>query len=300
MKPLVSVIIPTYNRLGPLQEAIHSVLSQDYPDWELIVVDDGSTDGTAEFLQALPQKHLAHSIKIFQQINQGPGPARNLGVQHAKGELITFLDSDDHWLPKKLLAQVEFMKQHPDYQLCQSEEIWIRNGRRVNPKHKHQKPSGWIFEKCLELCLISPSAVMLRKNFFNELGGFDKDFFVCEDYELWLRATLCSPVQTLAEPLVVKRGGHGDQLSRRHWGMDRFRVQALEKTLNTQDLTLAQQSALLAALQTKLKILASGFLKHNPDQENPYERQIQWLQNEYKKIIVQNDWTDAKPTISVP
>lgn len=281
MDSLVSVIIPTHNRLNFLQEAINSVLKQSHRHWELIVVDDGSDDGTWEFLQTLKENHSNHLIKIFRQENQGPGPSRNLGVQYARGELLAFLDSDDTWLPEKLSVQVEFMRQNSDYQLCQTEEIWIRKGVRVNPKNKHQKPSGWIFEKCLALCLISPSAVMLRKSFFQALSGFDPEFPVCEDYELWLRATLKSPVKTLEAALVLKRGGHGDQLSKRHWGMDRFRVQALEKTLFDQSLTFSQQEALLAELKRKLKVLAQGFSKHNPDQVNIYERKLTWLRENY-------------------
>ncbi len=275
----VSVIIPTYNRLAFLKEAINSVIRQTLPAKEIIVVDDGSTDGTLDWLKSENNP----SLKYFSQAQKGPAAARNLGVSQASSNYIALLDSDDEWLEEKLKYQVEFLSTHPEYQFCQTEEIWYRDQLRIHPKKYHQKPSGDVFVPCLKLCLISPSAVMLRRDFFEELGGFDESFPVCEDYELWLRAALISPFVTLPNPLTIKRGGHIDQLSKKHWGMDRFRVMAMEKILWNYSLKADQQRALLAELFFKLEVLAKGFSKRFSDQTNPYQEKIHHLQERFLK-----------------
>jgi len=170
------------------------------------------------------------------------------------------------------------MESHPDIRFCQTEELWIRRGVRVNPMKKHAKPSGWIFAACLPLCVVSPSAVMIAREFLLELGGFDPDFPVCEDYELWLRASLRSPFRTLEQALTVKRGGHEDQLSRAEWGMDRFRVQAIEKTLAREELTSEQRLQAQSELAKKLKILSKGFAKRHPGGQDPYQEKLRWLE----------------------
>lgn len=282
----VSVIIPTFNRLSLLPSALESVFLQDPAPREIIVVDDGSEDGTSEWLRDIARDGLL----AVRQERAGPGPARNRGARLAGGKYLAFLDSDDRWLPGKLAAQVRFLKENPEYRVCQTEEIWIRDGKRVNAGRRHAKPSGWIFEECLKLCLISPSAVMIERDFFWDLGGFDPAFEVCEDYELWLRAALAGPVKTLPEALTVKTGGHADQLSKKHWGMDRFRAAALEKILTTCSLTAGQKTALLSELKGKLGILAAGFEKRNPGRDNPYRNQ--WLQLEKQTNVV--------PTAALP
>ncbi|HKY63186.1 MAG TPA: glycosyltransferase family A protein [bacterium] len=267
----VTAVIPTYNRLEMLGEAVESVRRQSLPPRQLIVVDDGSTDGTWDWLQS--QKGLI----ALRQDNRGPAAARNLGAAAAETEYLAFLDSDDLWLPPKLETQTAFLEENPECRFCQTEEIWYRNGARVNPMKKHAKPSGQVFEACLSRCLISPSGVMFRREFFVELGGFDESFEVCEDYELWLRASLASPFRTLEEPLVLKRGGHLDQLSRAHWGMDRFRVEALEKLLRQETLAPHQRAKVIEELARKLEILSNGFQKRRPGQIDPYRERLRSL-----------------------
>lgn len=261
MLPLVSVIIPTYNRWPLVNEAVESVLAQSAQDFELIVVDDGSTDGTAKELA----KYGAR-LRLFRQHRSGVSATRNLGAREARGRFLAFLDSDDLWRPEKLAVQSAFMEQHPECQICQTEEIWLRNGVRVNPRVIHQKPAGDIFLRSLELCLVSPSAVMMTRELFNATGGFDEALPVCEDYDLWLRIAVDHPVALIAKPLVIKRGGHADQLSRSLWGMDRYRVAALQKLLRS-GIRGARRAAAFAALRRKVSILAQGARKRGREQE---------------------------------
>ena len=224
-RPLVSVIIPTYNRGWTIKEAIDSVLAQSFIDFELIVVDDGSTDDTSEILDS-----YRDDIKVLSQENNGVSAARNRGVATASGIFIAFLDSDDLWLPEKLSSQVDFFNSNPDALICQTEEIWVRNNMRVNPKKRHKKPWGMIFEPSLDLCLVSPSAVMIRRSLFEEVGVFDETLPACEDYDLWLRISCRYPVFLIDTPLIIKRGGHFDQLSASS-GLDKFRIKSIKKII---------------------------------------------------------------------
>ena len=262
--PLVSVIIPTYNRGWILKEAIDSVLSQDFDDIELIVVDDGSTDNTINILDA-----YALDIIVLRQDNRGVSAARNAGISCASGQLIAFLDSDDLWLPGKMSRQVEFFNSNPDALICQTEELWIRNGRRVNPKKRHQKFSGMIFKHCLPLCIVSPSAVMMKKSLFDKTGRFDESLPACEDYDLWLRVSRKYPVFLIDTPLIVKRGGHGDQLSKMPQ-LDKYRIRALEKIIQSGLLSKDQRIDAVKMLKEKCQIYAKGCLKRGRNNESRY------------------------------
>ena len=261
MLPLVSVIIPTYNRCPLLGEAVESVLAQSAKEFELVVIDDGSTDGTAKALEKYGIR-----VRLFSQQRSGVSAARNFGARQARGRFLAFLDSDDLWRAEKLAVQTTFMQQHPKCQICQTEEVWLRNGARVNPRLIHQKPSGDIFLRSLELCLVSPSAVMMTRELFEATGGFDEALPVCEDYDLWLRIAVDHRVALIPEPLVIKRGGHADQLSRSLWGMDRYRVAALQKLLRS-GIRGARRAAAFAALRRKVSILAQGARKRGREQE---------------------------------
>ena len=268
MKPTVSVIITTHNRRVFVQEAIESVLKQDFSDYEIIVVDDGSTDGTEEALRA------SKDITYCYQENRGVSRARNHGLEIARGKLISFLDSDDLWTPRKLKIQTEVMEKKPEINVTYTDEIWIRNGSRVNPKNKHRKYSGLIFEKCLPLCIISPSSVMLRREVFDKVGTFDEDLPVCEDYDLWLRIAARFPILFINEKLIIKRGGHEGQLSHRFWGNDRFRVKALEKIIDDAFLDVRQKKLAAQELIRKSGILAQGFSKREKREEAFYYKDL--------------------------
>jgi len=268
--PKVSVIIPTYNRLPMLKEAIHSVLKQDFEDFELIVVDDGSTDGTVEEI-----RKFGGRVRLLQHPeNRGVSAARNKGILHAKGKYVAFLDSDDQWVKGKLKIQVTFLDENPHYPLCYTDEIWIRRGKRVNPMVKHAKYSGWIFEKCLPLCIISPSSAMMRKTLFSKVGLFDEALPVCEDYDLWLRISARFPIFFINKKLIIKKGGHSDQLSNRSWGNDRYRVIALEKLLSEPYIAREEREMILKEMKKKCQILYQGFLKRGKEIEAKHYQEI--------------------------
>lgn len=253
MSPEVSVIIPTCNRRAMVREAIDSVRAQTMAAFELIVVDDGSSDGTAEDLA-----RLGDSIRFERIANGGPAAARNLGVAIARAPTIAFLDSDDLWSPTKLERQLAFMRKNPGCEISQCDEIWIRDGRRVNPGMRHRKRAGDFFIESLRTCLISPSAVLMRKELFDSLGGFDEDMRAAEDYDLWLRILVDHKVGLLDEPLVTRRGGHPDQLSATTPAIDRFRILALTKLVSDVRLDTKRRLATTDVLVEKCRVYASG------------------------------------------
>ena len=251
--PTVSAIIPTHNRGQTVLRALRSIYAQRVPVNEVIVVDDGSSDDTAERIQVeFP------GVILISQNQHGVSHARNRGIDAARGEWLAFLDSDDEWLPIKIETQLNAVRNNSSSRICHSNEIWIRNGRRVNPMDKHKKYGGWIFEHCLPRCAISPSSVLLHRSAVEEFGSFDESLPVCEDYDLWLRLTATLPVMHIPEPLIKKYGGHTDQLSRSRWGMDRYRIRSLEKLLAAKTLTTAQERQALVELTRKIDIYLAG------------------------------------------
>lgn len=262
----VSIIIPTFNRAGKVVRAISSVLDQTFTDFEIIVVDDGSTDRTEKAISRFNNRiqYIAHPT------NLGVSSARNTGIKRSLAPFIAFLDSDDLWLPKKLKVQMEFLERNSNTLVCQTDEIWLRKGRRVNPQRKHLKPSGDIFKPSLKLCLVSPSAVMLRRSLLEEVGLFDEDLPVCEDYDLWLRIACQHPVYLINQPLIIKQGGHSDQLSSRYTGMDRFRIKAIIKLIRSGVLTEEQFCAAMKELAIKCAIYGNGCIKRGKLKEGGY------------------------------
>ena len=261
MQPTIAVVIPTFNRDSVVSRAIDSVLRQTLLPSEIIVVDDGSTDNTADLIAA---KYSA--ISYLRTENKGVSAARNLGIKKAKSEWIAFLDSDDEWLPQKIEKQIAYLLREQHYKVAHCDEIWIRNGKRVNPKFKHKKYGGNIFEKCLPLCVISPSAVIIHRELFDELGFFDEKLPACEDYDLWLRICGKYPVLFVGEALLNKFGGHDDQLSKKFWGMDRFRIEALQKIIKLGGLSESQERKATDVLIDKCSVLISGSEKRGNSQ----------------------------------
>ncbi|MDE0308925.1 MAG: glycosyltransferase [Acidiferrobacterales bacterium] len=276
-----SVVVPAFNRSELLQRALDSVVSQSLPPREVIVVDDGSTDNTLEMLCS----NFPTGIRVISQENAGVSTARNTGISASSCEWIAFLDSDDEWYCRKLEKQAKFLSENPKLLICHSDEIWIRNGIRVNPKRRHAKSGGWIFPDCLPLCAISPSAVIINQGVCADVGGFDERLPVCEDYDMWLRVTSKYPVGFVDEPLVIKYGGHDDQLSQAYPAMDRFRITALIKLLESDSLSTDYRMQTLEVLTVKIQIYCNGARKRGRESEaNELESMAQRFQHELSSL----------------
>ncbi len=269
----LSIVIPTYNRRSSLPRALDSILAQTYflehawvinQEFEIILVDDGSSDDTATWVRA----HYP-AVILLEQTNLGVSAARNQGLMAAQGEWIALLDSDDAWFPGKLSAQFNAIER-ANLNVCHTDESWIRNGVQVKQPAAYAKVGGMIYPHCLMRCAMSPSSMLLHREVFAQVGMFDETLPACEDYDLWLRVRAVFPVCYVSSPQLYKYGGHADQLSYQYWGMDRFRVIALEKLLDwagtdpapisllTQDLIELTRETLLS----KLRILQLGAVKH--------------------------------------
>lgn len=260
--PLVSVVIPTYNRKMVLERSIQSVLNQTFRDFELIIVDDGSTDGTSHLLSTYDNK-----LKVVVQENRGVSAARNAGIRRSTGRLVAFLDSDDEWLHHKLALQTSLFDPSKPYFICHTDELWLNGGKVVHQKPYHRKQGGHFFERALERCLISPSSVVLSRALLDEVGWFDESLPAAEDYDLWLRVTPFHRVDHIPQPLVIKHGGGTDQLSRMLPAIDRFRIEAIIKLLAMPHLPDDYRRAAQRMLVKKCGIVASGLEKRGRNQE---------------------------------
>lgn len=235
--PLVSIILPTYNRQHLLERSVTSVLRQTYPHWELHIIDDGSTDGTMTSLhsQVLSWKRqiqsfgrFPKSIHIHQTEHRGVSCARNFGLHKASGEWVSFLDSDDEWFPEKLNKQIQFHKDHREFHFSQTKEVWNKKGNLLEPKGKFQKVSGHFLSESLALCMVTCSSFLAKKETLERVGGFREEMKTCEDYDLWNRILLKGyGIGLLPENLLVRYGGHEDQLSNQYQAMERFRLYSL-------------------------------------------------------------------------
>ena len=258
----VSVIIPTFNRVEYLPDALDSVYSQTHSVSEVIVVDDGSTDHTVEKLSpAYP------SVQFLRQENQGVSAARNLGIAQASHPWIALLDSDDRWTPQKLEQQITHLSQNPSLRAVHSGEKWIRDGKEINIPASLDKSKDGLWERSLEKCIICPSSVLLHQSVFEKTGTFDPSLAICEDYDFWLRLLLTHEIGLIEEPLVHKYGGHPDQLSMSTWGLDRFRVQSLEKISTFKNITPRHQAQIYETIIRKTDLLIQGFKKHGKYEE---------------------------------
>jgi glycosyltransferase involved in cell wall biosynthesis len=272
MPPTVAVIIPTYNRAALLERAIASVLGQTWRDFELVVVDDGSTDDTA-LLSVLHSDTRLHFFR--NEKNRGVSHARNTGVRAASAPWIAFLDSDDEWLPTKLEKQIAWTREHPETPIVQTRELWIRRGKRVNPPKTHEKFPGDLFSASLDRCMITPSSVLLRRDLFETFGGFNESLPACEDYDLWLRVTCRNHVGLVDEYLLKRYGGHADQLSANVPVLDKFRVQSICDLLESGLLSADQASLARTSILKRAHIVAQGYQKRgNPKEYERYEALI--------------------------
>lgn len=244
--------------------AINSVLSQNYSHYEIIVVDDGSSDDTYELLLPIIN---TNKIKYLKQNNLGVSAARNLGAKNATGDYIAFLDSDDEWLPNKLKKQNDYLNSFPNLKIVYTDELWIRNGNKVNQKAIHKKSGGQIFSACVQQCLIAPSSVLIEKALFYSLGGFDENFVVCEDYDLWLKISSLYEIGFIPEPLIIKYGGHADQLSTKYFAMDFWRIKSMINIIKTRKLNVQDKTNVINSIKRRSDILKIGYQKHGNEKD---------------------------------
>ncbi len=280
---MLSVIIPTYNRAPFLEKSIGSVFNQTLGCDELIVIDDGSTDDTYDLIQTL-KKHAHTPLRYEYQENRGAAAARNLGIDVAKGEILCFLDSDDCFQPDKLKVQFEEMQKKPQYSISHTREIWYRRGHLLQQKKKHSPPHGDIYERCLRMCVVGMSTVMVKKTLFLQYGNFDENLPCCEDYDFWLRVSPFENFLLIDEPLTIKDGGRPDQLSTQYrMGMDKFRIRSLCKLLDTTELSQDQSMLAFKELVYKCNIYGNGCIKYGKIEEGS---QILAIPDKYSTIII--------------
>ena len=261
----VTVIIPTFNRLEYLRGAVDSVIRQTWKDFELIVVDDGSTDGTDKLLKWY--RNDSRIRYVFQE-NRGPSAARNAGIREASHEVLAFLDSDDRFVPEKLEKQIAAMTAEPKYLISHTQEAWFRRGKFLNQKIKHRKDNGEIFSRCLELCAVGMSTAMVRSLLFERVGLFNENLPCCEDYDFWLRSSIDNEFLLVNLPLTIKNGGREDQLSWQYRvGMDKFRINAILMVLDSGKLDGAQKNLAIEECIKKCTIYGNGCLKHKRVEE---------------------------------
>lgn len=254
-RPFFSVIIPTYNRKHFLAISVESVLNQSFADFELIIVDDGSEDGTKEFIK----KYRDPRLRYIYQEHKGVSAARNQGIKESRGKFICFLDSDDRYRQEKLEITYQYIQKFPQYKIFHSEELWYRSGKILPQKKHHKKPEGNVFCNALKICCISISTVAIEKSVFDKVGMFDENMPACEDYDFWLRATAIYSVKLIPKILTIKEGGHPDQQSRKFPAMDKFRIYAIDKLIKTWSLSLDQKKSAWEELRNKIQIFSLSF-----------------------------------------
>lgn len=252
-----SVILPTFNRRRFLEKAVMSILEQTFKNFELIVIDDGSCDGTDKLMSSFKDKRITY---VYQK-NQGVARARNIGIKLSKGIYIAFLDSDDFWKQEKLEKTTQYIEKFPDIKIFHTEEIWLRKGMLLPQKRKHKKPTGFVYKQSLALCCISISTAVIKKEVFSFIGMFDESMEACEDYDFWLRAANKYEVKLIPETLTIKDGARPDQLSSKIWGLDRFRIKSLKKMLCSGELKNSDYQETLKEFKKKCAIFAAGAKK---------------------------------------
>ena len=259
----ISVIIPTYNRANFLPEAIESVINQTQKADEIIIIDDGSTDNTIKIL------YEYKNLKIIQTKNLGVSHARNRGIKEAKNEWVLFLDSDDAWIKNKLEKQIDFHKKNPNILFSHTGEKWIRDGKNIKYPKSLEKPQGNCFLENTSTCKIASSSAMVHKSIFEDIGYFDENMRVCEDYDMWLRISLKYKIGLIQDELITKYAGH-PQLSSTIFAIDRYHIYSLLKFLKT-----PYRDEIEKEILRKCNILKKGAIKHNNQEILKMVRDIQ-------------------------
>lgn len=308
--PRVTVVVPTFDRSDCLVTTLRSALNQSYKDFELIIVDDGSTDDSAvevlrhlgpdpERAESLWRQHSANAtgtlgfgfwvgevpLQYIHQTNRGVGSARNRGRQAAHGELIAFLEPDYQWDPDYLKAQVEFFDSRPKTWIVHGRVATSRGGARAR-RAKTTPMSTIPFEDVVAGNQLFASAVVSHRQCLEAHCGFDENLPACEDYDLWVRVAAHVPIYQVPEALVCnKRNSNLPS-----WSLDRYRVYALEKAYQSGHLNSIQRHRVADELVHRCDILVEGFKKRkNLERANFYDRKKKKFEMEVSKL----DLSDA-------
>lgn len=229
-QPKVSVITPTYNRARYIEEAIDSALAQTYPNVEIIVVDDGSTDETPAILKGYGDK-----ISCFYQDYQGVSAALNLGIKNSSGQYLAILDDDDIWLPEKLELQVAYMEAHPEVGMVHADMLVLseRSGDSRPRKRELSRPipSGYVLPELIQRNFIFGCAALVRRSCLDEVGLFDPELQAAEDYNLWLRIARRFSITYMDRPLAIFRL-HATNITRDPLFMQEWHLKALKKMVH--------------------------------------------------------------------
>jgi glycosyltransferase involved in cell wall biosynthesis len=259
--PRVSVVIPAHNAAAFLERALRSIETQTFNDYEIILVDDGSTDGTAEIAQSV------EGLRYLHQSNRGQAVARNQGLIEADGDLIAFLDADDEWLPEKLERQVTFMDER-QMRISYTDTYFLAGGKRIRYSKIAHVYKGQILvpllEQWLENSFITINTVIAEKRLLDEVGGFDEDapFVSNEDYGLWLRVALSgTSFGYLDVPLAVYYRGHSSHSSDSIAMLERY-SQALSYFSARYPFSSEAQARLQRTLERTQVALGAKLLKH--------------------------------------
>ena len=227
MSTLVSVIVPTYNRAGVLREAIESVRDQECQDWELIVCDDGSTDDSD---QVVADYRDDPRIRYFRQENRGQAVARNLGISHAQGDFIGFLDSDNRWLPHKLAVQVPYLEVHPEVDVLYGDIERIDGAGRTWPSPVRRRYSGVVWKDLLIDNFVTFNTALVRADKLRAIGGMDETVRRGDDYDLWLRLSPTARFQ-FVPGVVAQYRVEGNRISDDVEGRMQSNMAAVERFL---------------------------------------------------------------------
>ncbi len=317
----VTVVVPTCNRKEFVTQALHSVLSQTYRNFEIVVVDDGSTDGTAAHVlrtfgaEAKAVEIVSHRnpaalnpfyhkftslgipVRYQYHLNRGLGAARNRGIRHARGSYIAFLEAEDLWETGHLRAQVDFLQAHPGARVTRVGEHPAKEGPRLRRARRGEPASGNVFAQALEEAPAGISCAVIHRSCFTECGEFDENMPSCEDYDLWLRLAARFPVFYVSGPEVARRTPRPDG-SQHAWTSDRFRVYSLEKSFQSGQLDPEQRFLVSQALVRRCERLVEGYRRQKSEERaNFYERKRRRFGQEVRKLRVTYAPQPAKPPI---
>ena len=223
--PLVSVVIPVFNGEKTIRETIESVLNQTLTDFELVVINDGSQDGTLDIVERIPDSR----IKVFSYPNAGQSTSRNRGIEIAKGDYISFIDADDLWTPDKLEAQLQALQANPKAGVAYSWTDWIDESSQLLGKGSYNTEQGAVFTKLLLNDFVANgSNVLIRRQALTEVGGFDPSVTPAEDWDLWLRLAARYEFVAVRSPQILYRISP-NSASFNVWKMEASSLQVIDK-----------------------------------------------------------------------